>query len=190
MRHCQSGNDIASVETIWTASGLTGSVCVRPMAQVEEMYMATLALDPLNVEVLSNFALLLHENLTATARAEQHLRSALRILPTHVASLSNLANILIEGDRMEEGRELLERAVKVNPQHSDSLNNLAVLVGFVDGDLLAAQVRWTDAACRCCVDAAFVFSESRAVDDVVGRFVCMRLDRVAMDVSATHRTVP
>ena len=56
--------------------------------------------------------------------AEEALREALRLRPTSLAGLANLANLLANTGRLDEAEALYARVLAIDPQRKDALANL------------------------------------------------------------------
>jgi predicted Zn-dependent protease len=58
------------------------------------------------------------------ASAEQDLRKTLQLAPRHTAAMSDLAVLLMNLDKKDEARSLLEQVLKINPQDRTAAANL------------------------------------------------------------------
>jgi tetratricopeptide (TPR) repeat protein len=58
------------------------------------------------------------------AAAEQDLRKTLQLAPRHTAALNDLAVLLMNLDKTDEARSLLEQVLKINPQDRTAAANL------------------------------------------------------------------
>ncbi len=59
--------------------------------------------------------------------AEQDFRNALRLAPRHTAAMNDLAVLLMNLDKKDEARSLLEQVLQINPQDQTAAANLARL---------------------------------------------------------------
>jgi Flp pilus assembly protein TadD len=59
--------------------------------------------------------------------AEQDFRKALQIEPRHLASMDDLAVLLMRSNRRDEARKLLQQVLQINPQDKVAAANLAQL---------------------------------------------------------------
>lgn len=80
------------------------------VGEAQAAYTAILAADADNIAVMNNLALI-----APFAQAEPLLRRALEISPSYVDALLNLGNQLVANQRVEEGRDLLRRALEAAP---------------------------------------------------------------------------
>ncbi|MEA1648873.1 tetratricopeptide repeat protein [Nitrospirillum sp. BR 11164] len=83
-------------------------------------YAAVLGADPDNLAVMNNLALI-----APFAEAERLLRRALEINPAYVDALLNLGNQLVANQRVEEGRDVLRRALVAAPDDPRVVNALS-----------------------------------------------------------------
>ncbi|TWB37192.1 tetratricopeptide repeat protein [Nitrospirillum pindoramense] len=90
------------------------------VAEAHAAYTAILGADPDNLAVMNNLALI-----APFAEAEPLLRRALEINPTYVDALLNLGNQLVAHQRVEEGRDVLLRALAAAPTDARVIDALA-----------------------------------------------------------------
>lgn len=89
---------------------------------------AALSLEPGNPNLLyqRGAAYMAIRNFSA---AEDDFRRALEIAPRHTAAMSDLAVLLIQRNRRDEARQLLERVLQINPQDQNAAATLAQIKG-------------------------------------------------------------
>ena len=89
---------------------------------------AALSLEPNNPNLMyqRGAAYLAIRNFSA---AEDDFRRVLEVAPQHTAAMSDLAVLLIQRNRKDEARQLLERVLQLNPQDQNAAANLAQIKG-------------------------------------------------------------
>jgi tetratricopeptide (TPR) repeat protein len=96
------------------------------MAEAEQAYRKLLRKDPLNVDGLRLLGGLYLQNKDMTQAAEL-LEKAVKLLPDHAETLTNLGIALHKGGRKAEALAVYQRALEVKPDYIAALNNLGSL---------------------------------------------------------------
>mmetsp|Transcript_47757 Transcript_47757/g.97617 ORF Transcript_47757/g.97617 Transcript_47757/m.97617 type:complete len:482 (+) Transcript_47757:235-1680(+) len=98
----------------------------RDYERAELCFRKALAMDPRHTRSLCNYAYMLHVGKRDFAKAEELYRRALQVEPTRTATLCNYAYLLHSDKRMEEARQIFQRAKASNPEHPWVRKNLTL----------------------------------------------------------------
>jgi tetratricopeptide (TPR) repeat protein len=108
----------------------------RLYANPEALWRDTVAKVPANARAYDNLvAVIVQEDPSRRAEAEELLRRAIAIDSTYVPALTNLSDIVMKEGRFADARVLLERAVRINPDFVNANERLGgVLVKLGDAE--------------------------------------------------------
>jgi tetratricopeptide (TPR) repeat protein len=121
----------------WVAFGRAASILdVTDRSASRRAYSQALAIDPRYVDALFDVGLM-EEDLLRPRAAEQAWSSALRILPTHIATLSFLAIHHLWYPNYARARRLADSALAIDPTYP--------VAREVAGEVARVERRWADA---------------------------------------------
>jgi Tfp pilus assembly protein PilF len=96
-------------------------------AEADAAFQTALKLDPLNADILGDFAFFLDEH-KRFDEAEDYYRRAVEADPKHAHNLGNYATFLAERGRFDEAEDYFRRAIEADPKDANNLGNYAVFL--------------------------------------------------------------
>jgi tetratricopeptide (TPR) repeat protein len=126
--HLQKAQQMGGEHPIGRLLGLAAAVPTDAVARRTQLYEAALQLDPNQLDAHYNLGLILAAQGTPTKAAE-HLAVVARLAPDFVPGLVASAKVQWELGKMDEARNLVQRALQREPNHAEAKALQAKLPG-------------------------------------------------------------
>ena len=124
---------LRTIEDLPEAHALRGVLLdyVGETDKADAAFQMALKLDPLNANILGNYAVFLDRH-DRFGEAEDQFRRAVEADPKHAHNLGNYALLLEELNRFDEAEEYYRLAVEIAPKHADNLGRFATFLAKRD----------------------------------------------------------